>query len=74
MNPKRPNNEFTKRQKNKYTMKKQYIEPQMRVIETEFSKDVLTVTSPGPGFGEGPGSGSVGAKESIWGWDWDEEW
>lgn len=44
----------------------------MRVIETEFSKDVLTVTSPGPGFGEGPGSGSVGAKESIWGWD--EEW
>ena len=59
-------------------MKKQYIEPQMRVIETEFSKDVLIVTSPGPDYGgdDGDGPHSADAKGNVWGWDWgwDEEW
>ena len=53
-----------------YIMKKQYIEPQMRVIEIDTTS--LIADSPGPKFGTGAGSGSVGAKESIW--DWDEEW
>lgn len=52
--------------------------PPLLPIETEFSKDVLTVTSPGPDYGgdDGGGSHTADAKESDWGWNWGwfEEW
>lgn len=56
-------------------MKKQYIKPELIVIETDSIEDVLLVTSPGPGYG-GPdtGSGSAESKFRNWGWEELEDW
>lgn len=56
-------------------MKKQYIEPKLRVIEIDNAS--LIADSPAPDYGgDDGGSGTAEAKGNVWGWNWgwDEEW